>query len=127
MQDMDQIIGQRIRACRKAHKMSQTALAERLGIAWQQVQKYENGANRVSASRIWEIADLFQVPVSHFFEDITDDLNVTETAENLPISEQKALEVVNMFSSLGNAERDAVFDFLKSVSQTKTEKETASS
>lgn len=48
--------------------MSQSALAERLGLTFQQVQKYERGANRVSASKLYEIARIFSVPLSDFFE-----------------------------------------------------------
>lgn len=60
-------VGARIRATRQLYRMSQTALAERLGITFQQVQKYEKGSNRVGASRLQAIADVLGVPVADFF------------------------------------------------------------
>ncbi|MEX0758978.1 MAG: helix-turn-helix transcriptional regulator [Tistlia sp.] len=61
-------IGRKVRERRVALGWSQSDLAERLGISFQQVQKYESGANRISGSRIWDIANVLQTPVSTFFE-----------------------------------------------------------
>jgi transcriptional regulator with XRE-family HTH domain len=61
-------IGRKVRERRVALGWSQSDLAERLGISFQQVQKYESGANRISGSRIWDIANVLQSPVSTFFE-----------------------------------------------------------
>jgi len=66
-QDVDRVIGARIKSRRIALKISQTALAEAVGVRFQQVQKYESGANRVSASRLFSIADTLGVPVAYFF------------------------------------------------------------
>jgi transcriptional regulator with XRE-family HTH domain len=60
-------IGRRIRARRIAQGMSQTALGHRLGVTFQQVQKYEKGINRVGAGRLVRVADALDVPVSFFF------------------------------------------------------------
>ncbi|MDX4076759.1 helix-turn-helix transcriptional regulator, partial [Brucella sp. NBRC 113783] len=65
-------VGSRIRMQRQLRGMSQVTLAEGLGITFQQVQKYEKGTNRVGASRLQAIADLLQVPVSFFFDDLSD-------------------------------------------------------
>lgn len=65
---VDVEVGRRIRLQRKLKEMSQSALADELGITFQQVQKYEKGSNRVGASRMAEIARVLDVPVSHFFE-----------------------------------------------------------
>lgn len=61
-------IGRKVRERRVALGWSQSDLADRLGISFQQVQKYESGANRISGSRIWDIANVLQTPVSTFFE-----------------------------------------------------------
>jgi transcriptional regulator with XRE-family HTH domain len=61
-------VGQRIRARRKALGVSQERLAGELGLTFQQVQKYERGANRVSASKLWEIARALGADLSSFFE-----------------------------------------------------------
>jgi transcriptional regulator with XRE-family HTH domain len=64
----DRYVGTRIRMRRLMLDMSQTRLADALGITFQQIQKYEKGANRVGASRLQIIAHVLQVPVSFFFE-----------------------------------------------------------
>ena len=69
---IDKYVGARIRIRRKALRISQGKLAEQLGLTFQQVQKYERGANRVSASKLYEIARALQASVSYFFENITD-------------------------------------------------------
>lgn len=61
-------VGAQIRQRRTQLRMSQKRLADAIGVAFQQVQKYENGINRVGASRLQAIADVFEVPVSFFFE-----------------------------------------------------------
>jgi transcriptional regulator with XRE-family HTH domain len=61
-------VGQVIRNTRRTRGFTQQTLAAQVGVKFQQIQKYETGANRVSASRLWEIAQVLDVPVSHFFE-----------------------------------------------------------
>ena len=63
-------VGKRIKLRRLALNLSQETLAELLGITFQQIQKYENGDNRISASRLWDCACVLDVPVQFFFQDI---------------------------------------------------------
>ena len=65
---IDRHVGARVRLRRKMLKMSQESLGESLGVTFQQVQKYERGANRIGASRLWRTAQVLQVPVGYFFE-----------------------------------------------------------
>ena len=65
---VDRHVGNRIRMRRIMLEMSQEKLGEALGLTFQQVQKYEKGTNRVGASRLQQISDVLQVPVSFFFE-----------------------------------------------------------
>ena len=67
---IDVHVGAQIRMRRKSLGMSQSALAGRLGITFQQVQKYEKGMNRIGASRLQSIAEILDVPPSFFFEDV---------------------------------------------------------
>ena len=60
-------MGSRIRIVRMRRKITQAALGEFLDVTFQQVQKYENGANRVGASRLYQIANALEVPISEFF------------------------------------------------------------
>lgn len=69
---IDVQVGKRLREFREAQGLSQTDLASALGITFQQVQKYENGHNRISASRLHAAACFLKVPVSDFFEGLDD-------------------------------------------------------
>src|SRR5665811_708730 len=65
---IDKHVGSRVRMRRMMLSMSQEKLGDSLGLTFQQVQKYEKGANRISASRLQQIAHILQVPVTFFFE-----------------------------------------------------------
>jgi transcriptional regulator with XRE-family HTH domain len=67
---VDVLVGARVRLLRERHKMSQTALGEKIGVSFQQVQKYERGTNRISASALFQIARALNVMPSDFFEGI---------------------------------------------------------
>jgi transcriptional regulator with XRE-family HTH domain len=69
---VDRHVGLRIRMRRKEIGVSQERLAEALGITFQQVQKYERGANRVSASKLWEIARALKTNVTYFYEGLNE-------------------------------------------------------
>ncbi|ALL14478.1 helix-turn-helix domain-containing protein [Caulobacter henricii] len=78
---VDLHVGGRVRMRRKLLGVSQEQLAESLGLTFQQVQKYERGANRVSASKLYEIAKTLQVPVSFFFDGLADPMGGSEADE----------------------------------------------
>lgn len=65
--DIDRLVGARLRERRLLLGLSQQQLAKALGITFQQVQKYENGVNRISASRLWDISRRLEVPIEWFF------------------------------------------------------------
>lgn len=69
---VDRLVGQRVRMLRLNRGMSQTALANQLGLTFQQVQKYERGTNRISASKLVEIAKALDVDVAGLFQDAID-------------------------------------------------------
>jgi len=75
---VDLHVGARIRMRRKILGVSQERLADDLGLTFQQVQKYERGANRVSASKLYEIARSLQAPISYFFDGWADPLSAAE-------------------------------------------------
>ena len=70
---VDEHVGERIRVHRMLMGLSQEKLGEGLGVTFQQVQKYENGANGVSASRLVQLSKILNVPVSYFFENVPAD------------------------------------------------------
>src|ERR1700676_2008412 len=77
----DQSVGRRVRMCRVSRGLSQSALASQLGLTFQQLQKYENGSNRVSASRLHDIARILGVEVASFFEDAADPEKLANIAD----------------------------------------------
>lgn len=95
---LDVEVGRRLRLRRKILGMSQQQLAESVGITFQQVQKYERGVNRLSASRIWDFAAILGVPVSFFF----DGLDGVDMGRTIP----RAREDANKLSTLGAGTED---------------------
>ena len=93
---IDSYVGSRVRVRRKMLGMSQEQLGEKLGITFQQVQKYEKGTNRIGASRLFDVSQLLQVPISFFFPD-------PATSSAVPgMSEDKSRDFV--MDSLSTAE-----------------------
>lgn len=70
---VDVHVGSRVRLRRMLVGMSQEKLGEMLGLTFQQIQKYEKGANRIGASRLYQIAQILEVPVQFFFEDMAEE------------------------------------------------------
>jgi transcriptional regulator with XRE-family HTH domain len=100
--------------------MTQQQLAERVGIKFQQIQKYETGANRVSASRLWDIAEALDVPVSFFFEGIENE-NVAEegAAESVPadiMGDKEALDLVRSYYAIPENQRRRLFELARVLS-----------
>jgi transcriptional regulator with XRE-family HTH domain len=78
---VDVHVGARIRMRRKELGLSQDGLAEALGVTFQQVQKYERGSNRVSASRLYQVARRMKVPIAYFFSGISQEVCEASDAE----------------------------------------------
>ena len=76
-------VGQRLRNRRTLLGMSQTDLGDAIGLTFQQVQKYERGANRVSGSRLFDLSRVLDVPIAWFFEDIPGDVQARSPAKML--------------------------------------------
>jgi len=75
-------VGSRIRLRRQLLRMSQEKLGDELGVTFQQVQKYERGANRVGASRLYRLSRVLEVPVQFFFEGLHEETQLTGMADN---------------------------------------------
>lgn len=116
---VDVHVGKRIRHRRWLVGMTQQQLAERVGIKFQQIQKYETGANRVSASRLWDIADSLDVPVSFFFEGIEPAGESTEKVDNVPadiLGDKEALDLVRSYYSIPENQRRRLFELARVLS-----------
>jgi transcriptional regulator with XRE-family HTH domain len=66
--DVDMLVGRNLRILRQDRRMSQTELGRKIDVTFQQVQKYENGTNRVGSGRLFKIASILGVPITAFFE-----------------------------------------------------------
>lgn len=71
---IDAHVGQRITIRRKLLNLSQETLAKKLGVTFQQVQKYEKGKNRISASRLWDYSQILGVEINYFFQDMPQEI-----------------------------------------------------
>src|SRR5437867_2548973 len=67
---IDAVVGHNICILRMTRDMSQQELADKIGVSFQQLQKYEKGANRISAGRLWRLANAFNVPIQSFYESL---------------------------------------------------------
>ena len=88
-------VGKRVRLRRTLLGLSQEQLGTELNITFQQVQKYERGANRISASRLWDIGQILDVPINYFFDDMTENTmlssprRVSRGSELLDLSDEQ--------------------------------------
>src|SRR5437763_619214 len=102
-------VGSRIRTRRIYLDMRQEELARELGLTFQQVQKYESGANRVSASRLWEIAAILRTPIAYFFPA----KNREEQTDNYP-QDPESIELVRLYYEIADSGmRQQLFDTVK--------------
>jgi transcriptional regulator with XRE-family HTH domain len=117
---VDVHVGKRIRHRRWLVGMTQQQLAERVGIKFQQIQKYETGANRVSASRLWDIADALDVEVSFFFEGLeTESSERQDSADDIPadlLGDKEALDLVRSYYAIPENQRRRLFDLARVLS-----------
>lgn len=121
--DEDKAIGTKIRFLRKSRQMSQTTLGEGVGVAFQQIQKYERGANRISASTLLAMADFFQVDIGYFFPDRQPNKNEIQDAVLSFLAEDYAKEVVTMFGSVPEKVKKQIVDLMSTWSDSNSENE----
>ncbi len=111
---IDVYVGSRVRSRRTLLGMNQTQLGEKLGITFQQIQKYENGANRISASRLYQMTRILDVPVSFFFDGLDEGASAWSPDANL--IKRETLEFVRAYYHIGDpAARKGVSDLTKAM------------
>ncbi|RJF85029.1 XRE family transcriptional regulator [Azospirillum cavernae] len=118
-------VGARLRLRRTLLGLSQEKLGEAVGITFQQLQKYERGSNRISASRLYNLSQVLGVPVSYFFDDMpSPDSAVTESLTALPsetdefesMARRETLELVRAYYRIEDpGVRKRTFDLLKAL------------
>lgn len=130
---IDLYVGTRVRARRAGLRISQTKLGDALGITFQQVQKYENGANRVGASNLFKIAKVLGVDVGFFFEGMPDDIAEPSSVatgmseapavfDHDPLSSKEAIELAHNYYRISDPEvRSRLFTFVRSLAAAEAE------
>jgi len=127
---VDEYVGVQLRQRRALLGLTQEQLAEKVGITFQQIQKYENGANRVSASRLFEFSQVLDIPVSFFFEDyhipektaLSYGLSDTDQAPfegpDDVMKRKETLELIRVYYSIENPKlRKDLFKLVKSMAE----------
>lgn len=111
---VDVHVGHRIRQRRWMIGISQQQLAERVGIKFSQIQKYETGTNRVSSSRLWDIAAVLGVSVLFFFEGLSDSEERDPRGDIL--ADKEALELVRAYYAVPEEQRRRLFNLARKLS-----------
>ncbi len=117
--EVDAHIGAKLRQARILKHFTQSSLADLVGLTFQQIQKYENGKNRIGGSRLWKLSQILEVPVPYFFEELESDtrMNVqdVDTAET---TRRKSLELVRNFYAIKNERaREAAYKLIKDMAK----------
>jgi len=124
---IDVYVGSRVRMRRTLLGKSQTNIGEALGLTFQQIQKYERGANRISSSKLYKLSKLLKIPVVYFFEEIPDQLKrdmptfkgeKPEPFDQNQLSTDETLELVRNYYKIENTKaRKKIFEFIKGIAQ----------
>ncbi|MEL7098110.1 MAG: helix-turn-helix transcriptional regulator [Pseudomonadota bacterium] len=107
---VDVHVGRKLKQVRTSRRMSQTDVAKKLGLSFQQIQKYEIGSNRIAASRLYELSKILEVPTSYFFEGMGADDMTTSLGDS-------TLDIVNAVAAITDpAERTRIVKLIEDVS-----------
>jgi transcriptional regulator with XRE-family HTH domain len=97
--------------------MTQQQLGDKVGVKFQQIQKYEAGTNRVSASRLWDIAQTLEVPVAFFFEGLDGQMEDNGEARGDVLMDKEANELVRAYFTMPENQRRRLFDLARVLSE----------
>lgn len=116
-------VGKRLKARRVGLRISQSDLGKALDVTFQQIQKYENGANRIGASNLYKLAKALNVDVSYFFDGLDDEPNVKSLSdqpaapfEHDPMGKSESIKLVHNYFRIASADvRARIFQLVKSI------------
>ena len=116
---VDMHVGVKLRQARILKKLTQTSLGKVVGLTFQQIQKYEKGSNRIGGSRLWQLSQILEIPVSYFFEGLESGTRLTaDDAEVAETSRRKSMELVRNFHSIKNERtREAAYRLIKEMAR----------
>src|SRR5580700_6001719 len=114
---VDEAVGARIRLLRKRRKISQEELGKAIGVTFQQVQKYENGKNRVGASRLHLVAIALNVPISDFFAGASETSRSSFATKSIAFDPQ-AFRIAEAFTKISDKElRASLVDLVETMAR----------
>jgi transcriptional regulator with XRE-family HTH domain len=117
--DIDLHLGKRLRRRRRLLGLTQQQLADSVGVRFQQIQKYECGANRISAARLWLLSEALEVPVGYFYDGLASGSSHEPAAERGESGEvlasKETLDLIRAYYQLGERPRRRLLDLAKSL------------
>ena len=111
--DIDLHLGRRLRRRRRLLGLTQQQLALSVGIRFQQIQKYECGANRISAARLWQLAEALETPVAYFYDGLAEAAEREDRGEMF--SRKETLDLIQAYYRLSERPRRRLLDLAKSL------------
>ena len=115
--DIDLHLGRRLRRRRRLLGLTQQQLAMQVGIRFQQIQKYECGANRISAARLWQLAEALESPVSYFYDGLAESIERRDGGSGAGemFSRKETMDLIQAYYQLGERPRRRLLDLAKSL------------
>ena len=117
--DIDLHLGRKLRRRRRLLGMTQQQVADSVGIRFQQIQKYECGANRISAARLWQLSEALQAPVNYFYDGLAgserNDAPAGGEEKGEVLARKETLDLIRAYYQLGERPRRRLLDLAKSL------------
>ena len=116
--DIDLHLGKRLRRRRRLLGLTQQQLATVVGVRFQQIQKYECGANRISAARLWQLSEALEVPVSYFFDGLAeaaDKAGSSSEGGGEMFARKETMDLIQAYYQLGERPRRRLLDLARSL------------
>ena len=118
--DIDVHLGKRLRRRRRLLGLTQQQLAGACGVRFQQIQKYECGANRISAARLWQLSEALEVPVGYFYDGLSESAKQEHAASSPEsstemLARKETMDLIRAYYQLGERPRRRLLDLAKSL------------
>lgn len=121
--DIDLHLGRRLRRRRRLLGLTQQQLASAVGIRFQQIQKYECGANRISAARLWQLSEALEIPIGYFYDGLSEaqarrerePVVAEEPRAGEVMARKETMDLVRAYYQLGERPRRRLLDLAKSL------------
>ena len=116
--NIDKHVGTQLRSRRKVIGLSQEKLAEHIGVTFQQIQKYERGTNRISASRLYSFSKIMDVPIDYFYEGLNGEVVTSSDIPANVLHSRETLNLIRQYYNLkSNKTRKFLFTIIKGLEQ----------